>query len=174
MVERDLFVARFQTTHYGETSGTNGRSEADARRLSRSDVATCASFQKRSTRPRIRSPVLLLAIGGDCEETLNAALILHDEKRNRWLTVTRPQEFRTSNGTKISKQRVIDAMYAPGDGRVTRASLLGETIFKTRDTQNRFHSLALRCLWLRSSRTASAQQVTTRQRPHRHRRRSIQ
>ena len=84
------------------------------------------------------SPVVLLAIGGDCEETLSAPLILRDEKRNRWLTLTRPREFRTSSGAKISKKQVTDAMYAPGDGRVTRTSLLGETLFKHRDTQTGF------------------------------------
>ena len=73
---------------------------------------------------------MLLAIGGDCEETFNAPVVLRDEKRNRWLTLTRPREYRTSSGVKISKQQATDAMYAPGDGRVTRASLLGENIFK--------------------------------------------
>ncbi len=33
----------------------------------------------------------------------------------------------------MSKQQVTDAMYAPGDGRVTRASLLGENLIKSRD-----------------------------------------
>jgi len=79
------------------------------------------------------SPVVLLAIGGDCEETLSSPVILRDQKENRWLTLTRPREFRTSAGTKISKQRVTAAMYAPGDGRVTRASLLGENLIKSRD-----------------------------------------
>jgi len=128
--------------HYTETTGTNGGDGASPDMLD----AYLAATLKRARRfqdaldaaENSSSPVVLLAIGGDCEETLNAALILRDEKRNRWLTVTRPQEFRTSSGTKISKQRVIDAMYAPGDGRVTRASLLGETIFKTRDTQTGF------------------------------------
>ena len=77
------------------------------------------------------TPVILLAIGGDCEETLNSPVILRDQKRNRWVTLTRPREYRTSNGTKISKRRATDAMYAPGDGRVTRESLLGENIFKS-------------------------------------------
>ena len=81
----------------------------------------------------IESPVVLLAIGGDCEETLDAPLVLRDEKRQRWLTLTRPREYKTSSGVKISKKKATDAMYAPGDGRVTRASLLGEDIFKTRD-----------------------------------------
>lgn len=84
------------------------------------------------------SPVVLLAIGGDCEETLNSPILLRDEKRNRWLTLTRPREFRTASGMKISKQRVTEAMYAPGDGRVTRSSLLGENLFKTHDSQTGF------------------------------------
>lgn len=79
------------------------------------------------------SPVVLLAIGGDCEETLSAPVLLRDQKRNRWLTLIRPREFRTSAGVKISKQKVTAAMYAPGDGRVTRASLLGENLIKARD-----------------------------------------
>jgi pimeloyl-ACP methyl ester carboxylesterase len=84
------------------------------------------------------SPVILLAIGGDCEETLTSPVILRDQKRNRWLTLIRPREYRTSGGAKISKRRATEAMYTPGDGRVTRASLLGENLFKTRDTQTGF------------------------------------
>ena len=75
-----------------------------------------------------QSPVMLLAIGGDCEETLNAPVILKDQRKNRWLTLLRPIEFRTSTGLKISKRQVTEAMYAPGDGRVTRASLLGQNV----------------------------------------------
>lgn len=86
----------------------------------------------------VTSPVMLLAIGGDCEETLNSPVLLRDQKRNRWLTLTRPREFRTSSGVKVSKKAATEAMYVPGDGRVTRASLLGENIFRTRDSQTGF------------------------------------
>ena len=79
------------------------------------------------------APVVLLAIGGDCEETLSAPVILRDAKKNRWVTLLRPREYRTSAGVKMSKKQVTAAMYAPGDGRVTRSSLLGETLIKTRD-----------------------------------------
>ena len=79
------------------------------------------------------SPVVLLAIGGDCEETLSAPVIMRDQKQNRWVTLIRPREYRTSGGVKLSKQQVTAAMYAPGDGRVTRASLLGENLIKSRD-----------------------------------------
>lgn len=79
------------------------------------------------------SPVVLLAIGGDCEETLNAPVVLRDQKKNRWVTLIRPKEYRTSAGVKMAKKTVTAAMYAPGDGRVTRTSLLGEDLIKTRD-----------------------------------------
>lgn len=79
------------------------------------------------------APVVLLAIGGDCEETLNAPVILRDQKQNRWVTLIRPREYRTASGVKMSKKQVTAAMYAPGDGRVTRASLLGEDLIRSRD-----------------------------------------
>ena len=84
------------------------------------------------------SPVVLLAIGGDCEETLNSPVILRDEKQNRWITLTRPREYRTSSGQKISRKQATAAMYVPGDGRVTRSSLLGENLFKARDAVTGF------------------------------------
>jgi pimeloyl-ACP methyl ester carboxylesterase len=74
------------------------------------------------------APVVLLAIGGDCEETLNSPVVLRDEKRNRWLTLTRPRDFRTSTGMKVTKKQATDAMYIPGDGRVTRVSMLGKNL----------------------------------------------
>jgi len=84
------------------------------------------------------SPVVLLAFGGDCEETFNSPVLLRDQKENRWITLTRPREFRTSAGVKVSKQQVTEAMYDPGDGRVTRSSLLGENLFKANDPQTGF------------------------------------
>ena len=83
---------------------------------------------------------MLLAIGGDCEETLNAPLLLRDTRRNRWLTITRPRDYRTSNGQRITKRAATEAMYAPGDGRVTRRSLLGEDLSGSRPTGALFDS----------------------------------
>ena len=74
------------------------------------------------------APVLMFAFGGDCEETLVAPVVYRDEKRGRWITLTGPRELRLDNGKKISKQEATYAMFAPGDGRVTRRSLLGETL----------------------------------------------
>lgn len=74
------------------------------------------------------SPVALYTFGGDCEETLNAPVILRDEKRGLWRTLTEPRELRDAAGRKIKRKEVTRAMYEPGDGRVTRRSLLGERL----------------------------------------------
>ena len=82
-------------------------------------------FHQALDAPSNSSPVVLLALGGDCEETLSAPVILRD-KKGKWVTLIRPREFRTPTGKKIGKREATEAMYAPGDGRVTRRSLLGE------------------------------------------------
>ncbi len=118
---------------YANAIGTDGHSEADLDAYLAATLRRARRFHEALDAPRnADSPVVLLAIGGDCEETLNAPVVLRDEKRNRWVTLTRPRQFKTASGVKISKQKVTDAMYAPGDGRVTRVSLLGEDIFHPR------------------------------------------
>ena len=74
------------------------------------------------------APVAMFAFGGDCEETLVAPVVYRDEKRGRWITLTGPRELRLDTGQKISKQETTRTMFAPGDGRVSRRSLLGETL----------------------------------------------
>jgi pimeloyl-ACP methyl ester carboxylesterase len=86
------------------------------------------------------SPVALYAFGGDCEETFDAPVLLRDEKRNRWITLTGPRSFRTSDGRRMSEKEVTAAMYLPGDGRVTRRSLLAETLASSRRTNSIFNA----------------------------------
>ncbi len=124
---------------FENTDGTDGESRADIDAYLVATLNRARRFhQALDAADGTASPVVLLAIGGDCEETLNSPILLRDEKRNRWVTLTRPREFRTSTGVKISKKTVTEAMYTPGDGRVTRASLLAEHIFKSRDADTGF------------------------------------
>lgn len=125
-----------------ETGGTQ-REGAHARKRSLADLDGYLSAVLQRAKlfhaaldapPGDDSPVMLLAIGGDCEETLNAPIVMRDTKRNRWLTLTRPRDYRTSSGQRITRKAAIDAMYAPGDGRVTRRSLLGEDLAGSRRT----------------------------------------
>jgi hypothetical protein len=71
------------------------------------------------------SPVKFFAFGGDCEETLAAVVIIHDVKSGGWITLTRPKSLKTGDGRRLTRAEVVSAMYESGDGRVTRASLLG-------------------------------------------------
>ena len=70
-------------------------------------------------------PVTVFAFGGDCEETLSAPVIMRDAKKG-WRTVTQPRPLRNSAGREWKRKEVERAMYEPGDGRVTRRSLMGE------------------------------------------------
>lgn len=123
---------------YAESNGTNGNPEELDAYLAATLRRARRFHEALDSVGNSSSPVTLLAIGGDCEETLNSPIILRDQKKNRWLTLTSPREYRTSTGLKISKKRVTKAMYAPGDGRVTRSSLLGENLLKSRDKATSF------------------------------------
>jgi len=127
--------------HYASSPGTdggNGKLESDLDAYLIATLHRARRFHEAlDAMPPENTPVILLAIGGDCEETLSSPVILRDQKRNRWLTLTRPREYRTSSGVKISKQKATDAMYAPGDGRVTQVGSVpeycpGRRIVKTR------------------------------------------
>lgn len=85
-------------------------------------------FQEALDVPTRETPVAYFTFSADCEETLNAPIILRDEKNNRWQTLTEPRDYRTSAGTKISRADAIEAMFLPGDGRVTRRSVLAQDL----------------------------------------------
>lgn len=89
------------------------------------------------------SPISLLAFAGDCEDTLNAPVLFYDKKKSRWVTVTSPREVRDSKGQTRSRNEVQRAMYVPGDGRVTRASVLGENKPFANDTSRYQPSLPI-------------------------------
>ena len=121
--------------HYATTNGESAHALPEGGKLAGLDLYLTATL-KRAHRfhqaldaiSESQPPVTLLAIGGDCEETLNSPVVIRDRQRNRWITLIRPREFTSSSGRKFKERQVTEAMYAPGDGRVTRASLLGENL----------------------------------------------
>lgn len=72
------------------------------------------------------SPVKFYLFGGDCEETL-AALVLFQNPDGTWRTLIEARGFQNSRGQKFSRKQLTRFMFEPGDGRVTRRSLLGIT-----------------------------------------------
>ncbi len=77
--------------------------------------------------PTKNTAVKMYAYGGNCEPTLDAVVIVHDEPKNRWLTFVDAHDIKTSAGVQIKKDDVKAAMFTVGDGRVTKRSLLAET-----------------------------------------------
>jgi hypothetical protein len=84
-------------------------------------------FQAALDTPSKNAPVELFAYGGNCEQTLDAVILTRDEKKDRWVTYFEPKDLKTSAGTEIKKDQVKAAMFAIGDGRVTKSSLLAES-----------------------------------------------
>jgi hypothetical protein len=76
---------------------------------------------------REQPPIAYYVFAGDCEETLQAFVILRDEKSGSYETLTRPRDIRGSDGRRITRDEVRRVMFGPGDGRVTRRSLMAET-----------------------------------------------
>lgn len=83
-------------------------------------------FHKAINAVTVESPVKMFVFGGDCEETLSAAVILQNKNGEGWTTLTEARRIRRSKDRSIPRREVIEKIYEPGDGRVTRRSLLGE------------------------------------------------
>lgn len=76
----------------------------------------------------VPSSISLFTFGSDCDQTLAGAILRKDSKTGRWTTSFSTHGFKTADGRKISEQEVRAALYAPGDSRVTRTSLLAENV----------------------------------------------
>lgn len=76
------------------------------------------------------TPIQIYAYGGNCTDTLDAAVIIRDDKKGRWDTLFEARDFKRSDGKEVKKDEVKAAIYTIGDGRVTQRSLLAETSVK--------------------------------------------
>ena len=79
-----------------------------------------------------RNSVKFTLIGSECKPTLDSYVIYKNTKKNKWITLTEPDSFRNSNGKKVSRKALEKIMFSPGDGRVTKRSLLGEVSTKNK------------------------------------------
>ncbi len=66
------------------------------------------------------------AFGSDCDNTQDGAILRRNSKTNLWQTIFAPKSYKTSDGKQITKSQTKAKLYAPGDFRVTRRSLLAE------------------------------------------------
>ncbi len=72
---------------------------------------------------RTKPPVSIYLMGADCKDTQNAIVLLHNEKKNKWKTLFKPDSFENTGGVKVSSDEVKKLIYAQGDGVVTVGSL---------------------------------------------------
>jgi pimeloyl-ACP methyl ester carboxylesterase len=72
--------------------------------------------------------ISFFAFGSDCDPTLDGAILRRDPKTGKWLTQFSAKSYRAADGTKITAEQIRRVLYAPGDRRVTRRSLLAETL----------------------------------------------
>ena len=100
---------------------------AQVRAFFASALARAKKFQLALDAPTKNIPVQLYTYGGNCEPTLNAVVLLHDDKKNEWTTLVDARDIKNSSGKTIKKDEVKAAMFAVGDGRVTAQSLLPTT-----------------------------------------------
>src|SRR5690606_24246520 len=75
-------------------------------------------------------PVSFYLIGGDCKETPDSAIVYFDKKKNKWKTQFDGGSFERENGEKVSSDEIKKAIYAMGDGVVSKRSLAGETFIR--------------------------------------------
>ncbi|MFN0121289.1 MAG: esterase/lipase family protein [Blastocatellia bacterium] len=86
-------------------------------------LARAAAFHQAIDQPATLPDSLRLYLyGGDCEDTLDAAVIIPDSKKDAPVTLFRPTRALGSRGFRNQAYRM---MFAPGDTRVTRRSLFG-------------------------------------------------
>jgi pimeloyl-ACP methyl ester carboxylesterase len=76
----------------------------------------------------VPSSLVFFAFGSDCDNTQDGVILHKNLKTNVWQTIFTPKEIKTSSGKLITKDETRAKLYAPGDLRVTRRSLLAETI----------------------------------------------
>jgi len=76
----------------------------------------------------VPSSLGFFAFGSDCDNTQDGVILHKNPKTNIWQTIFTPKSYKTSSGKLITKAETRAKLYAPGDTRVTRRSLLAETI----------------------------------------------
>ncbi len=82
------------------------------------------------------------AFGSDCDDTQDGAILIKTGKNETWQTIFTPKNIQTFSGKNISAAAMSAKLFAPGDSRVTRRSLLAETLnARPKDNTNLIRNL---------------------------------
>ncbi|HEX8565509.1 MAG TPA: hypothetical protein VF648_07535 [Pyrinomonadaceae bacterium] len=72
-------------------------------------------------------PIPFSLIGADCKTTLDSIIVYRDKKNKSWKTLFKAKEFVRGDGKKASEAELKKILFAPGDGIVSKSSLLNNT-----------------------------------------------
>ena len=79
--------------------------------------------QALDAKSRIKIPLTIYLVGGDCKDTPGAILLYRSEKKDKWKTLFKGESFKRADGTKISGDEISPLLLDKGDGVVTKTSL---------------------------------------------------
>ncbi|HEY0460311.1 MAG TPA: hypothetical protein VGC97_14325 [Pyrinomonadaceae bacterium] len=74
--------------------------------------------------PTAKNPVPTYYLGAECRPTIDGMIIRQNEKKGKWVTEFEPSSYTKSNGAKVTKEETEKVLLSPGDGVVSKRSLL--------------------------------------------------
>ncbi len=89
-----------------------------------------------------KSAVPIYLLGSECKPTLDGMVIYRDEKF-RWRTLFDADEFKRSDGTKVSGKELKELLFVKGDGVVTQRSFLTSTLTGAKPRKDGFQTALL-------------------------------
>ncbi len=88
---------------------------------------------------QIPPSISFYAFGSDCDDTQDGVILVKTGKNDAWQTIFTPKNIKTFSGKTIAAAAMSAKLYAPGDSRVTRRSLLAETLTERSYASNNLH-----------------------------------
>lgn len=86
-------------------------------------------FQKAlNARSRGNIPVKMYYLGSDCSPTKDGMIVYFDEKDKKWRTLFEAKEYTKPDGTKATEEELKQVLYSPGDGVVSKRSLVSSLL----------------------------------------------
>jgi hypothetical protein len=78
--------------------------------------------------PAVKNPVPMYYLGAECRQTIDGMIIRHDAKKEKWITEFGAVSYTKADGTKVTKEETEKVLLSPGDGVVSKRSLLASFV----------------------------------------------
>ena len=78
--------------------------------------------------PSVKNPVPIYYFGAECRATIDGMIIRRNAKKEKWITEFEPSAYTKTDGTKVTKEETEKILLSPGDGVVSKRSLLASLL----------------------------------------------